>query len=58
MRISDDSGGLTLTGSHESRPQTFTARFLSIPMMFLFKGVIRKAILQDLIDIKSAVEQK
>jgi hypothetical protein len=31
---------------------------MSIPMGLLFKGVARKAILQDLNDIKSAVEKK
>ena len=54
--ISESSGGITLTSSHETRPQGFVARLKSLPM-FLFKGVIRKAILQDLNDIKSAVEK-
>ena len=31
---------------------------MSIPMGFLFKGVVKKALLQDLNDIKSAVEQE
>lgn len=56
-RISESSGGMTLTESHESKPQNIVAR-LSVPMMFLFKGVIKKALLQDLKDIKAAVEQK
>ena len=55
-RISESNGVVTLAESHESRPQTFV-RKLSIPMMFLFKGVMKKAILQDLNDIKAAVEQ-
>ena len=57
-RISDsESGrGMTLTSSHETRAQGLAAKLKSAPM-FLFKGVIRKAILQDLDDIKSAVEQ-
>jgi hypothetical protein len=54
--ISESNGGMTLTESHESKPQTFGAK-LSIPMLFLFKGVVRKALLQDLIDIKAAVEK-
>ena len=57
MRISESRGGITLTGSHDSKPQEFVARLMSIPM-FLFKGVAKKAILQDLNDIKSAVEKK
>ena len=56
-RISESNGGITLTEAHESRPQTF-ARKLSLPMMYLFKGVMKKAILQDLNDIKAAVERK
>lgn len=56
MTIQETSGGITLTSSHETRPQGIVARLQSLPM-FLFKGVIKKAILQDLNDIKSAVEQ-
>jgi hypothetical protein len=58
MRISEGSGGgMTLTSSHESQPQNIVARFVSVPMMFLFKGTMKKALLQDLNDIKSAVER-
>jgi hypothetical protein len=57
IRISESSGGMTLTSSHDSQPQGIVARLMSIPM-FLFKGVAKKAILQDLNDIKSAVEQE
>ena len=57
-RISETSGGMTLTESHESKPQSIVARFMSIPMRLLFKGVVKKALLQDLNDIKSAVEQE
>jgi hypothetical protein len=56
-RISESSGGITLSESHESKPQSFGAK-LQIPMLFLFKGVLKKAILQDLNDIKAAVERK
>ncbi len=57
MRISESSGGMTLTSSHDSKPQGIVARLMSTPM-FLFKGVAKKALLQDLNDIKSAVEQE
>jgi hypothetical protein len=57
MRISEGRGGLTLTSSHETRPGGMVARLKSMPMV-LFKGVIKKAILQDLNDIKAAVEQE
>src|SRR4051812_3487457 len=55
-RISENSGGATLTESHESKPQSIRAK-LSVPMLFLFRGVIKKALLKDLYDIKAAVEQ-
>ncbi|MBS1914172.1 MAG: hypothetical protein JST22_19445 [Bacteroidetes bacterium] len=58
MSISDGSGGITLKSSHDSQPQGIGARLMSIPMVLLFKGMIRKAILQDLSDIKSAVERE
>lgn len=57
MRISESGDGVTLTSAHETRPQGFVARLKSIPMV-LFRGVIRKYILQDLNDIKAAVEGK
>jgi hypothetical protein len=57
MSISESNGGITLTSSHDSKPQGIVARFMSMPM-FLFKGVAKKAILQDLNDIKSAVERE
>ena len=56
-RLSESSGGMTLTSSHETKPQGIVARLKSAPM-FLFKGVIKKAILQDLNDIKTAVEKR
>jgi hypothetical protein len=55
--ISESGGGITLTSSHDSQPQGIVARVLSIPMGIFFKGVAKKAILQDLNDIKAAVEQ-
>ena len=58
MTIAESGGGMTLTSSHDSRPQGFVARLQSIPMGVLFKGVARRALLQDLNDIKSAVEKK
>jgi uncharacterized protein YndB with AHSA1/START domain len=57
-RISESTGGITLTESHESRPQSTVKKLLSLPMLFLFKGVIKKALLKDLKDIKAAVERK
>ena len=56
--ISESSRGITLTELHESTPQGIVAKLQSIPMRFLFKGVVKKALLQDLNDIKAAVEQE
>jgi hypothetical protein len=58
LSISETSGGMTLTSIHDSQPQTIVAKLMSIPMVVLFKGVAKKALLQDLNDIKSAVEQQ
>jgi hypothetical protein len=57
-RISESSGNIILTGIHESQPQGVGAKIQSIPMRIFFKGVIKKAILKDLNDIKTAVEQE
>ncbi|HUR68667.1 MAG TPA: SRPBCC family protein [Candidatus Thermoplasmatota archaeon] len=55
MTLSGEDGATTLTSAHETQPQGFVARLKSIPMVF-FKGVLRKALLQDLNDIKRAAE--
>lgn len=55
-RVSGSDGAVTLTGIHETQPQGFAAKLKSLPMVF-FKGVIKKAILQDLNDIKAVVER-
>ena len=58
ISISESSGGITLASSHDSKPQTIVTKLLSVPMRLLFKGVAKKALLQDLNDIKAAVEQE
>jgi hypothetical protein len=58
MSIAKSGGGMTLTSCHDSQPQSFGAKIMSIPMSWFFKGVAKKALLQDLIDIKAAVEQE
>ena len=57
MSISESSGGVTLNSSHDSKPQGIVAKVKSIPMP-LFKGMVKKALPQDLNDIKSAVEHE
>jgi hypothetical protein len=56
-RVSEGPDGIIVTSSHDSLPQTFAAKMQSIPMALFFRGVIRKAIMQDLNDIKAAVER-
>lgn len=57
LRISASGDGTSLNSLHEFKPQGIGARLQAIPML-LFKGVAKKAILQDLNDIKSAVERQ
>lgn len=56
-RLAEEGGAITVTSSHDSQPQTFAAKLQAIPMGLFFKGAIRKAIMQDLTDIKNAVER-
>lgn len=58
LSMSASSGGIRLTSVHDSQPQSTMARVMSIPMGLLFKGVAKKALTQDLIDIKAAVEKQ
>ena len=55
--ISESGSGITVTSVHETKPQGLVAKVMSIPMRMLFKGVARRALLQDLKDIKAAVER-
>lgn len=57
-KVSEGAGGTTLTEIHDSRPLGFAARLMSVPMGIFFKGMARKAVMQDLIDIKAAIERK
>jgi hypothetical protein len=57
MSMADGPGGVTLTSSHNSQPQSIGAKIMSIPMSLFFKGVAKKALMQDLNDIKLTVEQ-
>lgn len=56
-RVAGSDGSVVLTGIHETQPQGIAAKLKALPMVF-FKGVIKKAILQDLNDIKAAVERE
>ena len=59
LSIEEEPGGaLRLVSVHESIPQGFVSTWVKHPMVFLFKGVARKALLQDLNDYKAAVESR
>jgi DNA primase len=58
INISESSGRMTLISVHDSQPQSIVAKLMSIPMSLLFKGVAKKALMQDLNDIKAAVEEE
>ena len=45
-----------MTTIHATEPQGFVAKIKALPM-FLFKGTIKKALLDDLNDIKAAAER-
>jgi hypothetical protein len=55
--IAGDDGCVMLVGLHVTMAKTFAAQLKALPMIF-FKGVIKKAIMQDLTDIKVAVERE
>jgi carbon monoxide dehydrogenase subunit G len=57
MTISDSGYNIRLTSSHETKSQGLIAKIKSLLMIF-FRGMLKKAILQDLNDIKTAVEHK
>lgn len=57
MTVSESGDKIRLTSSHETKPQGIVAKIKSLPMFF-FRGMLKKAILQDLNDIKTAVEHK
>jgi hypothetical protein len=57
-RIEPGGDGMRLISTHDSRPQTIGTRIMAIPMALFFKGVAKRAILQDLNDIKAAVENR
>jgi hypothetical protein len=58
LSIAAHNGSSSLTMTHDSKPQGLVAKLLSFPMGLVFKGIMKKALLQDLNDIKVAVEQR
>jgi uncharacterized membrane protein len=58
MTIAESHGKTVLTSLHDSQPQSLGAKIMSIPMSLFFKGVAKKALMEDLNDIKAAVERQ
>ncbi len=58
LNISGNDETCTLTMRHQTKPQTFAAKLLSLPMGLVFRGALRNAMLQDLKDIKAVVERR
>lgn len=58
MRIDERDGQTFLGMEFYSQPQTFGAKFMATVLGPLFKGATKKALLQDLEDIKKVAEQK
>ena len=54
--LSEQNGSTELAMVFDAEAQSLTAKVLSATMGFLFKGATRKALLQDLNDVKSVVE--
>lgn len=57
FEIDDTANGCLLKSCHQTIPLGMKAKIKSLPM-FLFKGMLKKAIIQDLMDIRDAVEKK
>lgn len=58
IAIAEQNGSCSLTMTFEGKAQNFLVKLLSIPMGLMLKGVMKKAILKDLNDIKAVVEQQ
>lgn len=57
MFIAEENGQTYIGMSFEGKPQTFGARIIGALMMPFFKKATKKAMLQDLQDIKIAAEE-
>ena len=56
VSIAEESGARILRMEFGARPQNFVARLMSATMGWMFKGATEKALLQDLLDLKAAIE--
>ena len=58
IRLTESANRVVLTSVHDSQPQTLATKLMALPMRLFFTGVARKALLQDLVDIKAQVEKQ
>ena len=56
LRVGDLGDGCTLTMMHDSQAQGIIGKLIGAPMALLFRGMMRKAFLKDLADIKAVAE--
>ncbi len=56
VELSGEDGDILLAMSFKSTPQTFMAKLLT-PMMFMMKGMIKKAFIKDMEDIKKSLSK-
>ena len=56
LRISEHGDGCLLTMSHHTQPIGLIAKIVGTPMGFLLRGMMRKVLHKDLVDIKTVVE--
>ncbi len=56
VKMEEVEGGIELSMSFESIPKTITAKIMS-PLMFLMGGMIKKAFLKDINEIKKSLEK-
>lgn len=56
LSVAELGDGTTLTMTFDAKPTTLTAR-LMMPISMMFNGAVRKALQQDLSDIKLAAEK-
>jgi len=58
LSLSEQNNSTTFTMSFNSEAQTFGAKLMSATMGSLFKNATKKALMQDLMDIKLKAENK
>ena len=56
IHLREDDGKTVLTMDFDARPQTIISKIMSFLMGFMFKGATKKALHQDLVDIKKSIE--